>query len=264
MNKLFLILGVCLLVGLGYGLVAFADNSAVEFFGVADDTAKAPDSDSLDIDGKEFTMEAWVFTTGTQTGNGNEGIIINKEDSYEMALRGGDDNLMFAINAGAWDWFGGGKPTMNEWHHLSVTYDGTTTQTWIDGKGGPSPTDKNTLPITPQDGDTSPFQVGHRVCCGGVPFLGIIDEVRISDAVRYTKDFDPPTTEFDPDKNTRLLWHFNEGTGTKINDASGNKNIGALEGAPKWVKGAPISPATVVQPGDKFTSTWARIKTRQF
>ena len=258
MNKHFLILGVSLLVfGLGSGLVAFA-NSAVEFFGVADDTAKAPDSDSLDIDGKEFTMEAWVFPTATQVG---DGIIINKENSYEMALRTGD-LFMFAINAGAWDWFGGGKPTMNEWHHLAVTYDGTTTQGWIDGKAAPDPTGANTLPLTPSDGDENPFQVGHRV--GSSPFTGIIDEVRISDAVRYTKDFDLPGTEFDPDKNTRLLWHFNEGTGTKINDASGNKNIGALEGGPKWVKGAPISPATVVQPGDKFTSTWARIKTRQF
>jgi hypothetical protein len=56
--------------------------SAIEFFADPADTVIAPDSDSLDIDGTEFTMEAWVFPTGTQIGNGNEGIIINKEDSY--------------------------------------------------------------------------------------------------------------------------------------------------------------------------------------
>jgi len=257
MKKLFLILSVSLLV-LGYGLVAFAGNTAIEFFATAGDTVIAPDSDSLDIDGKEFTMEAWAFTTAPQIGNGNEGIIINKEDSYEMALRGGDDNLMFAIQAGAWDWFGGGKPTMNEWHHLAVTYDGTTTQTWIDGEAGPSPTNANTLDITPQDGDGSPFQVGHRVCCGGVPFLGVIDEVRISDSVRYTKDFPKPTAEFTPDKNTRLLWHFNEGGGTTVKDDSGNKNTGTIENGPKWVAGPNISAA--VKPGGKVTSAWARIK----
>ncbi|MBC8232403.1 LamG domain-containing protein [bacterium] len=243
--------------------MAGAGNSAVEFFSTPGDTVKAPDSDSLDIDGKEFTMEAWVFAPGTQTGNGNEGIIINKEDSYEMALRGGDDRLMFAIQAGAWDWFGGGKPTMNEWHHLAVTYDGKISQGWIDGKAAPDPTNANTLAITPQDGDASPFQIGHRVCCGGVPFLGIIDEVRISDVVRYTKDFPLPKAEFTSDRNTRLLWHLNEGTGKEVFDASGNKNTGEFEGGPKWVEGAPISPSAVQKNG-KLTTMWSQIKTRPF
>ena len=256
MRKLFLVLGFSLLVlGLGYGLVAFGANSAIEFFGVANDTVIAPDSDSLDIDGTEFTMEAWVFPTAAQNG---DGIIINKENSYEMALRDGD-RFMFAIQAGAWDWFGGGKPTMNEWHHLAVTYDGTTTQVWIDGKGGAT-TDKNTTPITPQDGDDSPFQVGHRV--GGSPFTGIIDEVRISDSVRYTANFTQPTAEFAPDKNTRLLWHFNENTGTTVRDDSGNGNTGTIQGGLRWVGGPNISPSTAVQPGDKLTSTWAFIKVR--
>ena len=244
------------------GLAAGAGNSAVEFFGKAGDTVIAPDSDSLDIDGKEFTMEAWVFPTGPQNSNGvDERIIINKEDSYEMALRSGD-KFMFAIQAGAWDWFGGGKPTMNEWHHLAVTYDGKITQGWIDGKKAPDPTNRNNTPITPQDGAGSPFQVGHRVCCGGVPFLGIIDEVRISDVIRYTKDFPLPKAEFTPDKNTRLLWHLNEGKGGEVFDDSGNKNTGEFEGGPKWAKGAPIS--LMVQPSGKLTTTWSHIKTRPF
>jgi len=257
MKKLFLILGVSLFV-LGYGLVAFAGNTAIEFFGTAEDTVIAPDSDSLDIDGKDFTMEAWVFPTGAQVG---DGIIINKENSYEMALRAGD-LFMFAIQAGAWDWFGGGKPTMNEWHHLAVTYDGTTTQGWIDGEAAPDPTGANTLPLVPQDGEGSPFQVGHRV--GSSPFTGIIDEVRISDSVRYTADFSQHTAEFADDDNTRLLWHFNEGTGTTVEDASGNDNTGEIKGGPKWADGPPITPTTAVKPGGKVTSAWARIKIRQF
>ena len=87
-----------------------ADNFALEFFGSANDSAIAPDSDSLDVDGKEFTMEAWVFPTAAQAG---DGIIINKENAYECALRNGDQ-FMFAIQAGAWDWFSGGKPTMSQ------------------------------------------------------------------------------------------------------------------------------------------------------
>ena len=229
---------------------------AMEFFADAGDSAQAPDSDSLDVDGKKFTMEAWAKATGPQNG---DGIIINKENAYECALREGD-KFMFAIHAGAWDWFGGGKPKMNEWHHFAVTYDGKTTQGWIDGKAAPGATDRNNQNITKQDGAESPFQVGRRVCCGTTPFLGIIDEVRISDVVRYTKNFTPPDREFEPDKNTRLLWHFNEGKGKKINDASGNKNVGEVIGKATWSKdAAPVRPAAV-DPGGKVSTMWGRLK----
>ncbi|MAF10822.1 hypothetical protein CMK11_10250 [Candidatus Poribacteria bacterium] len=227
-------------------------NSALEFFADAADSAIAPDSDSLDITGTEFTMEAWIMATGPQNG---DGIIINKEDSYEMALRAGD-TFMFALQAGAWDWFGGGKPTMNEWHHVAVTYDGTISQGWIDGGEAPAGTKANGLDLVAQ---TSPFQVGRRVCCGTTPFLGVIDEVRVSDVVRYPADFDVQTREFETDANTRVLWHFNEGAGIDIADDSGNGNDGELEGGPQWTSGAPIGPAAV-DVRDKLTVTWGSLK----
>lgn len=229
-----------------------AENSALEFFADPADSAIAPDSDSLDIGGKAFTMEAWIMPTGPQAG---DGIIINKEDSYEMAVRAGDQ-LMFAIQAGAWDWFGGGKPTVNEWHHVAVTYDGTITQGWLNGEEAPAGTEANNTDLGPSD---APFQVGRRVCCGTTPFLGAIDEVRVSDIVRYTKDFPLPTREFETDANTRVLWHFNEGSGIEIADDSGNGNDGELEGGPQWTTGAPIG-AAAVDVRNKLTLTWGSLK----
>jgi hypothetical protein len=252
MKPLFLILCVIAVVFWVNHTAMAADNSAVEFFGSVADGVVAPDSKSLGLDGKALTMEAWVFPTAPQAG---DGTIICKEDAYEMALRNGD-LFMFAIQAGAWDWFGGGKPTMNEWHHLAVTYDGTTTQGWIDGKAAPSPTKVNNLPLRIS---AAIFQIGRRECCGTTPIKGIIDEVRISDVVRYTKDFPLPKTEFEPDKNTRLLWHLNEGAGGEVKDASGNKNTGKVDGKPKWTKGPPLG-AAPVEPGGKLTTMWGRIK----
>lgn len=228
-------------------------NSALEFFADPADSAIAPDSDSLDIAGSAFTMEAWIFPTGAQNG---DGIIINKEDSYEMALRAGD-SFMFAIQAGAWDWFGGGKPTMNEWHHVAVTYDGTLTQGWIDGQEAPAGTQANNVDLGPSD---APFQIGRRVCCGTTPFLGIIDEVRVSDVVRYTSNFALPTAEFATDANTVVLWHLNEGSGGAVADASTNGNDGQLEGAPRWTDGAPISLGTAVDVRDKLAVTWGALR----
>ncbi|WP_298866587.1 LamG-like jellyroll fold domain-containing protein [uncultured Gimesia sp.] len=64
-------------------------------------------------------------------------------------------------------------------------------------------------------------------------FHGIIDEVRISNIARYTKDF-TPTKRFETDKNTMALYHFDEGSGDVLKDASGNGHDGKIVGA-KWV-----------------------------
>jgi len=60
---------------------------------------------------------------------------------------------------------------------------------------------------------------------------GMVDEVRISNVVRYRSDFAPPLTQFEPDSNTIALYHFNEGIGNVVLDASGNGKDGIIYGA---------------------------------
>jgi hypothetical protein len=49
-----------------------------------------------------------------------------------------------------------------------------------------------------------------------------MDEFRISNTVRYTSSFTPPTAPFDCDGNTMALWHFDEIAGsTTFHDACG-------------------------------------------
>ena len=61
-------------------------------------------------------------------------------------------------------------------------------------------------------------------------FYGYIDEVRVSDVVRYTEDFTPPVPlhpeyVFEPDEHTKALWHFNEPADeTVFYDAAGKNN----------------------------------------
>ena len=53
---------------------------------------------------------------------------------------------------------------------------------------------------------------------GGSPsFHGIIDEVRISNVARYTKDF-TPKKRFENDENTLALYHFDQASGTVLKD----------------------------------------------
>jgi hypothetical protein len=52
-------------------------------------------------------------------------------------------------------------------------------------------------------------------------FSGWIDEMRLSNTLRYTANFTPLLAPFTPDANTVGLYHFDEGSGTNVLDSSG-------------------------------------------
>ena len=52
-------------------------------------------------------------------------------------------------------------------------------------------------------------------------FRGIVDQVRISNTVRYTTDF-TPEGRFEADQHTQGLYRFDEGEGEKLSDDSGH------------------------------------------
>lgn len=63
-------------------------------------------------------------------------------------------------------------------------------------------------------------------------FNGLIRGARISKGARYEKDF-TPEKRLTPDKDTLALYHFEEGTGDVVQDASGNGYDGKIVDA-KW------------------------------
>lgn len=80
-------------------------------------------------------------------------------------------------------------------------------------------------------------------------YNGFMDELRISNIIRYTSNFTPATNAYSPDANTMALYHFNEGTGTVINDVSGASggpsngfiNIGGSTTGPIWSADSPFT-----------------------
>jgi hypothetical protein len=55
-----------------------------------------------------------------------------------------------------------------------------------------------------------------------------MDEFRISDVARYTGNYTPPGSPFTPDASTEVLYHFDDGSGQTVTDASGNGVTGVL------------------------------------
>lgn len=239
---------------------AHAQNFCVDFDGKSGSSVAAENNDSFNKIERELTMEAWVNPQRTL-----DEIVVNKEYCWEIGLKNG--LLVCAVQPDGgigWDWSGTGKIAENKWSHVAVVFDGTNLMTFLNGKKESSDAKWKLAKGQTIKKSTDPFLVGMRVLGGPLvndPILGQIDEVRISDVARYTKDFPVPDREFEPDDNTIVLYHFNEPPGSKTaKDESKHGNDGKLQKGTKFVESkAPIAPAAV-EAVNKLSTTWARIK----
>lgn len=170
-----------------------------------------------------WTFECWFRAASFQDNNylvHNRGIIwlggpSRSTHSNEVILA-----LSSAPNTGVsyyvnFSPVSGGWQT-NQWYHLAVTHDNGTTEVFVDGTSlGTAST--NSYLFT----DLLDLDIGKHLSSSGNDFNGHIDEIRISDTVRYTSGFTPSTTAFANDANTKLLIHADgaDGSTTFIDDA---------------------------------------------
>jgi hypothetical protein len=171
--------------------------------------------------------EAWGKTDGTLK---DAIYLASVPDPYHinvilrcLSING---KLTYAVDNGAPDdtsippiIVDGGLCGDNQWHHVAGCrdVDGTnvTLTLFLDGKL-----------IGTKTGKTAQIAPPTTVYVGGLNYgqeglAGSIDEVRVSNTLRYTGDF-VPQRHFAPDANTTLLWKFDEGAGSSVTEASGN------------------------------------------
>jgi hypothetical protein len=88
-----------------------------------------------------MTMAAWIHPTSAgryshfQGGVGEGGIIVNKENAYEMA-RFADGTIRWAFfnDSPGWSWVDTGAiAPLNTWSHVAVTYDNGLVHTYLNG-----------------------------------------------------------------------------------------------------------------------------------
>lgn len=87
---------------------------------------------------------------------------------------------------------------------------------------------------------------------------GYLDEVRISNFARYTADYQPEDV-LTSDVHTIALYHFNEGTGKILKDASGKGHDGIIHGA-TWVE-LPVIPNWTKENEHRFYAELAKLDT---
>ena len=126
-----------------------------------------------------------------------------------------------------------------EWVHVAGVYDGQQARLYIDGRLQaseviPSPVSPSPVAFVigagPKSLNTTTGVVGVQDY-----FRGQMRAVRISSTARYTKEFEPPET-LSSDTSTALLLPLTAGSGDRVADASGHKNVFAVINGAKWVE----------------------------
>lgn len=180
-------------------------------------TAVGPPTDLLPWYSSDFTVEFWirpVAMTSFQVAPGGATIIpvlfgnMNATGSGNYWSFGpmNDGSVRFFYYNGTENTVSttGVTLVINTWFHLAFTHSAGTIKIYVDG------TQRATASVSgsPQSGSAIPFTIGqyNNVCASAY-----IDEIRMSNSVRYTTTFTPSTSQFTNDANTLLLLHM-EGT----------------------------------------------------
>jgi hypothetical protein len=118
--------------------------------------------------------------------------------------------------------------------HLAAVRDGERLTLFVNGRR--ESTDSEPGPVYQQKGSSEIFVIGTGMRADNplyTPFAGVIERLRVSKAARYADDYEPPA-EYAVDADTLALYRFDEGQGSKLNDASGNGHHGTIVNA-TWV-----------------------------
>ena len=139
-----------------------------------------------------------------------------------------------------------------DWHHIVVTFDGTTLKVYKDAGGSPhsstagSGGDWTTL-NTVLDDEHGGFSIGNRDTTNNWPFIGNVNDVAIWNATLSAADVTAiynsgvpndltDSDSYDTDRTGNLVgyWKLEEGSGTSTSDSSGEGNTGTLVNGPAW------------------------------
>jgi hypothetical protein len=181
----------------------------------------------------DFTIEAWIYPTSTLSFLQSESIVSfgnSTSDFMTLALFSGNNSPVFSIDVNGTedDIITNKKVTIDTWHQIAVVSSGGTATLYLDGVSIGSTTLDNTPSALGGGAGTADDWLGKSEFSSDPTFSGYMDEFRISDVARYLANYTPPSSPFTPDASTVALYHFDDGSGQTITDASGNGNNGVL------------------------------------
>lgn len=182
-----------------------------------------------------FTVEMWIRPDDNFA---NQVLLVQADDNngWSVELNGGYLTMWLSTDQG-WQpvQYTNLQLQAGQWYHVAATYNSGSARVFVNGAASAT-------------ANVGTLTQGPAIVLGGLSgysfFDGTIDELRISNVVRYNGAFTAPTAPFTADGNTLLLWSLDSGSGQTAVDESGNNrngtlgNSGGSDGSdPTWVTG---------------------------
>jgi len=157
--------------------------SALEFDGI-DDTVEIPHHADFDL--ATFTIAVWINVQSSTDGKGR--TVIGKDvmpagKPRNFGIYVAPDGLLGVnyTSGGGWtDVKTDGVVSDGQWHHIALTYDGSSLRSFVDGQLGAEKASTNV-----PDNNTEPVRIGRWGGEAGDFMNGVVDEVSI-----YNEAFD--------------------------------------------------------------------------
>ncbi|MCH1582478.1 MAG: LamG domain-containing protein, partial [Flavobacteriales bacterium] len=212
---------------------AFSNSHSLDFG--SGDFVRIPIAPEL-TDFSEVTIEFWYY----QISRGEEFIVATEYFNTGWGFHNENPNvLQWRLEGGPYSLGGSNFPIpYNEWMHVAGVYDGSELRLYANGTLVASEAYSGTI----SDSRNEDIVINRHVWASGssARLTGQLDELRISNVARYDGDFAPPSIAFEPDANTLALYHFDEASGSMVEDASGNDHNGSTSGT-SWSSNLPFS-----------------------
>ena len=189
--------------------------ASAQFDGTGDYLSSADSSDWALMAKTAYTIEAWIYPTSV---TGTQKLFVQSEDGsndWNFYMSGQEIALYCSSggSAGARFLSASTPITINTWQHVALVRDGDDYELFVAGS--------SVATATSSVSDTLAASLVIGSDASGQTFVGYMDEIRISDSVRYTTTFTPSTTAFTNDANTMLLLHCDgSDSGTTFTDSS--------------------------------------------
>jgi hypothetical protein len=237
--------------------------------------------------GGDFTIEFWLKTTATggtcAPGASGDGWITGRtiidrdvygggdHGDYGIALASGRICFGVAQGSSGRTIYGSTNVANGQWRHIAVTRNASSgqMQIFVDGQPDASGTGP-TGDISYRNGrstsypNSDPYLVfgaeKHDIGSAYPSYSGLLDDIRISNVVRYTGAFTRPAAPHVVDGSTVALYRFDEGSGTTITDAAGGgspgeRRFGGSPAGPVYVTDTPFGGSPPATPTPTRTAT---------
>lgn len=214
-----------------------------------DGSSESGAAGNLNLSGSALSFEGWIKPSSFKSGSPYISSLMGTEisDSNSALLRLGDANIannklqfVLSINNVQQKLTAATALSANTWYHVAATYDGSSMKIYINGVLDATKSQTGAF------SSNGAFNVGYSYSTSR-NFNGKVDEVRVwKKALTQTEISQNMCNVSVPATSLSAYWKFNEGSGSSVQDSSGNGVALSLTGvdASNWGTDVPCATGT--------------------